>query len=60
MCTVSVLQDVEYSVGHRGKHFYITLRDSERPNSELRLAPMDTPEQQTVGEDEGGAVHSST
>jgi len=42
------VQDVEYSVSHRGSHFYITLRDQGRPNSELRVAHMDKPEAQTV------------
>jgi len=41
-------QDVEYSVSHRSGHFFITLRDRERPNSELRIAPVEDPKQQLV------------
>ncbi|KAF5841230.1 hypothetical protein DUNSADRAFT_13875 [Dunaliella salina] len=41
-------QDVEYSVSHRSGHFFITLRNQERPNSELRIAPVENPTQQLV------------
>lgn len=42
------VQDVEYSVSHRGEHLYIVLRDQQRPNSELRVAPMSAPARQEV------------
>ena len=42
------MQDVEYNVAHRNDHFFITLRDQERPNSELRVAPLDRPTDQLV------------
>ncbi|EFN56398.1 hypothetical protein CHLNCDRAFT_144964 [Chlorella variabilis] len=35
--------EVEYSVEDRGNHFFITIRDQERPNSELLVAPMADP-----------------
>ena len=31
-------QNVEYSVSHRGDYMYITLRDAQHFNSELRVA----------------------
>jgi len=37
------VNDVEYSVTHRGAHFYITLRDKDRPNSELLVSPVEEP-----------------
>lgn len=37
-------QDVEYSVDHRGDHFFISVRDKQRPNSELLVAPMADPQ----------------
>ena len=40
--------DVEYDVDHRGDHFFITLRDESRPNSELLVAPVADPTQTTV------------
>jgi protease II len=52
--------DVEYSVSHHpgsssssssdgvGGWFVMTFRTAELPNSELRVAPVDSPEQQTV------------
>lgn len=36
-------QDVEYSAAHRGDHFFITIRDDKRPNSEVVVAPMASP-----------------
>jgi hypothetical protein len=33
-------KDVQMSVAHRGDHFFITLRDRQRPNSELLVAPV--------------------
>jgi len=47
-------QDVEYSVSHRGGHFFITLRDKERMNSELRIAPVEDPSNQMVGRGKAG------
>jgi len=35
--------DVEYDVDHRGSHFYITLRDKARPNSEVLISPVSSP-----------------
>jgi hypothetical protein len=44
--------------GHRrGSHFYITIRDKARPNSELLVAPVENPTQQQVG---GGACRNLT
>jgi len=42
------VNDVEYSVTHRGSHFYITLRDKQRPNSELLVAPVSQLDATTV------------
>jgi len=52
------VNDVEYSVSHRGQYFYITLRDKERPNSELLVAPTMLFEG-GVGALEGQAVASA-
>jgi hypothetical protein len=41
-------QDTEYSVSDRGEHFYITLRDKARPNSELLVAPIAQPSRTEV------------
>ena len=35
------VNDQEYQVTHRGSHFYISLRDKDRPNSEVLVAPVD-------------------
>lgn len=40
--------DVEYEVAHRGDHLFILLRDPERPNSELLVAPIADPTKTTV------------
>ena len=40
--------DVEYEVVHRGDHLFILLRDPERPNSELLVAPVSDPTKTTV------------
>ena len=40
--------DVEYEVAHRGDHLFILLRDPERPNSELLVAPISDPTKTTV------------
>jgi len=37
------VNDVEYDVTHRGSSFYITLRDKERPNSELLVSSVEAP-----------------
>ncbi|GFR48589.1 hypothetical protein Agub_g10492, partial [Astrephomene gubernaculifera] len=42
------VQDTEYSVSDRGPWLYLTLRDSQRPNSELLVAPIEHPEQAEV------------
>lgn len=40
--------DVEYSASHRGDHFFINIRDKDRPNSEILVAPMSDPTAATV------------
>lgn len=40
--------DVEYDVIHRGDHVFMTIRDAERFNSELVVAPLSQPEKTTV------------
>lgn len=35
--------DVEYDISHRGDHLFVLLRDTERPNSELLIAPLADP-----------------
>ena len=40
--------DVEYEVVHRGDHLFILLRDPERPNSELLVAPVSDPTKTSV------------
>ena len=40
--------DVEYEVAHRGDHIFVLLRDPERPNSELLVAPISDPTKTTV------------
>lgn len=35
--------DVEYDISHRGDHLFILLRDAERQNSELLVAPVADP-----------------
>ena len=40
--------DVEYEVVHRGDHLFTLLRDLERPNSELLVAPVSDPTKTTV------------
>ena len=42
------VNDVEYEVDHRIDHFFITLRDERRPNSELLVAPVADPSDTTV------------
>ncbi|KAI8467012.1 MAG: prolyl oligopeptidase [Monoraphidium minutum] len=48
------VQDVDYSVTHHpgnkpgGDWFLINIRDAAHPNSELRVAPVSNPEDQTV------------
>lgn len=42
------VNDVEYDVDHRRDHFFITLRDEKRPNSELLVAPVADPTNTTV------------
>lgn len=37
------VNDVEYSVKHRGDHFFIEIRDKDRPNSEVLVAPVADP-----------------
>ena len=39
---------VEYDIKHRGDHFFIEIRDSERPNSEVLVAPVSNPTQTQV------------
>lgn len=36
-------EDVEYSVDDRGDQFFITVRDADRPNSEVLVAPVGDP-----------------
>ena len=40
--------DVEYEIAHRGDHLLILLRDPERPNSELLVAPIADPTKTSV------------
>ena len=40
--------DVEYEVAHRLDHLFILLRDPERPNSELLVAPTSDPTKTVV------------
>ena len=37
------VNDVEYDVKHRGDHFIIEIRDANRPNSEVLVAPVADP-----------------
>ncbi len=37
------MSDVEYDISHRGDHLFILLRDAERQNSELLVAPVADP-----------------
>lgn len=37
------VNDVEYSVEHRGDHLFILIRDQARPNQELLVAPVAEP-----------------
>lgn len=39
---------VEYDIKHRGDHFFIEIRDSDRPNSEVLVAPVANPTQNKV------------
>ena len=39
---------VEYDIKHRGDHFFIEIRDSDRPNSEVLVAPVSNPTQTKV------------
>ena len=41
------VNDVEYHVSHRNGHFFVLLRDAGRPNSELLVAPVASPQRQT-------------
>ena len=34
---------IEYDVRHRGDHFFIEIRDEDRPNSEVLIAPVADP-----------------
>ncbi|KAK9831069.1 hypothetical protein WJX74_002118 [Apatococcus lobatus] len=40
--------DVDYDVYHRQDHIFITIRDEQRPNSELLVAPLSDPTQTQV------------
>ena len=39
---------MEYEVYDRGDSFFMLLRDTDRPNSELLVAPISNPTEQTV------------
>lgn len=41
-------ENVEYSVDDRGEQIFITIRDTERPNSEVLVAPISDPTSATV------------
>ena len=41
--------DVEYEVYDGGDSLFMLLRDTDRPNSELLVAPISNPTEQTVG-----------
>ena len=42
------MNNVEYDVKHRGDHFFIEIRDDDRPNSEVLVAPVSDPTQTKV------------
>lgn len=42
------VNNVEYDVKHRGDHFFIEIRDEDRPNSEVLVAPVSDPTQTKV------------
>lgn len=42
------MNNVEYDVRHRGDHFFIEIRDQDRPNSEVLVAPVSDPTQTKV------------
>ena len=39
---------IEYDVRHRGDHFFIEIRDENRPNSEVLVAPVADPKNAQV------------
>lgn len=39
---------VEYDIKHRGDHFFVEIRDTDRPNSEILVAPVSNPTQTKV------------
>lgn len=42
------VNNVEYDVRHRGDHFFVEIRDEDRPNSEVLVVPVADPTQTKV------------
>ncbi len=42
------VNNVEYDIRHRGDHFFIEIRDADRPNSEVLVVPVSDPTQTKV------------
>ena len=42
------VNNVEYDIRHRGDHFFIEIRDEDRPNSEVLVVPVADPTQTKV------------
>jgi len=42
------VNNVEYDIRHRGDHFFIEIRDEDRPNSEVLVMPVSDPTQTKV------------
>jgi len=42
------VNNVEYDIRHRGDHFFIEIRDEDRPNSEVLVVPVSDPTQTKV------------
>ena len=42
------MNNVEYDIRHRGDHFFIEIRDEDRPNSEVLVVPVADPTQTKV------------
>ena len=42
------VNNVEYDIRHRGDHFFVEIRDKDRPNSEVLVVPVADPTQTKV------------
>lgn len=51
--------EVEYDIKHRGDHFFIEIRDSDRPNSEILVAPVSDPTQTKVPPDQKYSIQEA-